>query len=348
MLAAMAVAAFAEPYSRLFKVINPQGVCEIRRSGAETFEKAQRDKAYPFGSTVRCGKDSSAVLMFSAADAVRIMADSRADVLLEEKGGKETRVVSLLDGTALTRINATTTNDFVVVDTPVGRVSSIIGNCKIILACRPATKLEPAQFDVELRAEPSSRMKVTGDQFIIPVLKNGFGARIQSYLDNSYSFITDLLGDYVIYVNTGLDRNPPDPLEENSALSPIKVSAKSALRIWREKAPASDTLVVAVLATTPVGKGRESFAFAVGKSDIAARSNVFLDTITNELAMAELAKLQGDAEPSADELGGDLGDGLEGFEGDDGGLGGGEDASSDAGGGEGSQGGDDSLYEFLF
>ena len=74
---------------------------------------------------------------------------------------------------------------------------------------------------------------------------------------------------------------------------------------------------MAVLATTPAGKGRESFAFAVGKSDIAARSNVFLDTITNELAAAEAARAAAgddDAEAlggndddfdSLDDLGGD-------------------------------------------
>lgn len=344
MLAAMAVSAFAEPYSRLFKIYNPQGVCEIRPKGLEAFEKVQRDKAYPFGSTVRCGKESSVVLLFSAADAVRLMADSSADVLLDETGGKETRVVSMIGGTALTRINATTTNDFVVVDTPVCRVSSIIGNCKVVLTRSPAVKTDPATVEVELRAEPSSKMKVTGDQFIIPVLKNGFGARILSYADNSYSYITDLLGDYVIYVNTGLDKNPPEPFEENSNLSPIKVSTKSALRVWREKAPASDTLVVAVLATTPAGKGRESFAFAVGKADIAARSNVFLDTITNELAMAELARVsQGEG---GDELSDGLGDGLDEFDtGADGGLGGDEPAA-ESGGEESS--GDDALYDFLF
>lgn len=301
----LAAVASAEPYTRLFKIINPQGTCLIKRPGGTEFEEAHRDKAYPFGSVVSCGKDASAVLLFSEADAVKIMSESSAEMTLS-KDEKESRVVSLLSGTALTRINATTTNDFVVISTPAGTVRSIIGNCKVTVTSKPATKIEPETIDVELRAEPASRMKFVGRQFIIPVLKNGFGARISSYADDSYTYLSDLLGDYSVYVNTGLDPDPPEPLEDNSNLSPVKLSTKAALRIWRERAAIGDTLVVAILATTPAGKGRESFAFAVGKSDIAARSNVFLDTITNELAIAEMSKDADGDDGQSDDGFGDL------------------------------------------
>lgn len=343
-----ALSASAEPYTRLFRIINPQGDCTIRRPGATEFEKVQRDKAYPFGSEVSCGKESSSVLLFSDVDAVRLLADSSAEVNLSD-GGKQSRIVSLQHGTVLTRINATTTNDFVMIDTPAGRVRSIIGNCRISVSSEPPTKTDPEIINVELRAEPSSMMKFVGHQYIIPVLKNGFGARISSYRDDSYTYISDLLGDYSVFVNTGVDPDPPEPFEENGELNPVKLSTKAALRVWRERAPIGNTLVVAVLATTPSGKGRESFAFAVGKSEIAARSNVFLDTITNELAMAEMAKNSGTAE-GGDLGGGDLFDGLSignATDGADNSTGG---SAEDAGSATSSdqQSGDDSLYEFLF
>lgn len=339
-----AVVAFAEPYTKLFRIANPQGDCRVKKPDAAAFEPAQRNKAYPFGTRVECGKDSSAVLVFSDADAVRMLADTRAIVNFEE--GRGSRAVTLVRGTLLTRIGANTADDFVVVDTPAGRVRSISGNCKITLTQTPATKSSPEMVDVEFRAEPSSRMRLIGRQFIIPVLKNGFGALVSSRTDGSYTIITDQLGDYDIYVNIGLDADPPDPYEENANLSRIKMSTKAALRIWREKAAIGDTTVVAVLATTPAGKGRESFAFAVGKADIAARSNVFMDTITNELAVAEQAKAGGEAQ----------GDEMDFGSGDDfGDFGSGDNLGGDADGGnaDGDAGDanksttDDSLYDFL-
>lgn len=322
----LAAAAFAEPYTRLFKIHNPVGDCQIRRPGAAAFEPAERGKAYPFGTRVECGRDSSAVLLFSDADAVRLLDNSAATVTLDE-GEVTSRVVALDSGTALTRIHPGTAEDFIVVDTPAGRVRSLSGNGKVVVTSVAATRTEPAAYDVELRAEPASKMKFIGRQFIIPTLKNGFGARVFSATDDSHTVVTDLLGDYGVLINTGLDSDPPEPYEENPELSRINLSAKAAVNLWREKAAIGGATVVAVLSTTPSGKGRESFAFAVGKADIAARSNVFIDTITNELATAEAARTaradisDGDADFAAsagDDGFGDLGD----FGGDVGGTGG--------------------------
>ena len=290
MAAMVAAVSLAEPYTRLFRVVNTQGDCRVRRPDAEAFEPVQRNKAYPFGTKIECGEDSSAVLLFSETDAVRMLADTRAVVTIESEEGKDTRVVTLVRGTLLTRVGAGTTEDFVVIDTPAGRVRAITGNCKISMERTRGSRHEPATVDVEFRAEPAGKMKIVGRQFIIPVLKNGFGARVSSYEDDSYTVVTDLLGDYGIFVNTGLDADPPEPYEENQSLNRIKMSTKAALRIWRQKAEVGDTTVVAVLATNSAGKGRESFAFAVGKADIAARSNVFIETLTNDLAAAEQSK----------------------------------------------------------
>lgn len=340
-VAMVAAVSFAEPYTRLFKVINSSGDCRIKRLGDAAFEAVQRNKAYPFGSRVVCGKDSSAVLLFSENDAVRLLENSAAEVSLGVAPA-ERRIVNLKRGTALTRIGVNTAEDFVVIDTPIGLVRSISGNCRISVAEIPATKTEPASVDVELHTESASKMRVIGHQYIIPVLKNGYGARINSRIDGSYTYVADTLGDYFVYVNTGLEADPPEPYEENPALNRLKFSTKAGLRLWREKAAVGGTTVVAVLATTPAGKGRESFAFAVGKADIAARSNVFMDTVTNEMAKAEIAAATATAQD--DGFGGDN-DGLDDFgnAGGDDGLGGDQDADSAAA----PAASGDSLFDFL-
>jgi hypothetical protein len=264
------------------------------RPGAAAFEPAERGKAYPFGTRVECCSDSSAVLLFSEVDAVRLLENSAAVVTIEE-GETASRVVFLEKGTALARTHPATAENFIAIDTPAGRVRAINGNCKVVVTAIEATRAEPAAYNVELRAEPASKMRFIGGQFIIPTLKNGFGANVFSTADDSHTVVTDLLGDYNVLINTGIDRDPPEPYDGNPELSSISLSAKAAINLWREKAAVGGANVVAVLSTTPSGKGRESFAFAVGKADIAARSNVFIDTITNELAMAEAARAAGAA-----------------------------------------------------
>lgn len=340
-VALVSTAAIADPYTKLFRIMKPNGDCQVKKAGAETFEAAGAGKAYPFGSVVQCGADAAAILLFTDNDAVRILSNSSAEINIEENGS---RVVKLQGGTVVTRIGANTTNDMVVIDTPIGRCRSIIGNCKVALSTTPASKTAGESYGVELRAEPMSQMKFVGEQYILPLLKNGFGASILSLADKSYTIVTDLLGDYPIYVNTGLDPDPTGPVDENPEIQPIKMSSKSALKIWREKAPIGGRTIVSVFATTPSGKGRESFAFAVGNANVASRSNVFFDpTATNEVA--EIS--------SHDAVDNDAGD----FVGDDG-FGNADDTAAD--GGDTEEGGaasapaaqpttdDEGLYDFLY
>ena len=67
----------------------------------------------------------------------------------------------------------------------------------------------------------------------------------------------------------------PSESEEADVLLPVAMSAQSMVKIWREKAPVGGRLIVSVLATGPDGKGRESYAFAVGRNNVVTRSNVF-------------------------------------------------------------------------
>ena len=119
-------------------------------------------------------------------------------------------------------------------------------------------------------------MRLVGPQFVIPELKVGQSIAISTLTDNSQTRIRDVAGDYRIFVNKGLEFNPmPSESEEADVLLPVAMSAQSTVKIWREKAPVGGRLIVSVLATGPDGKGRESYAFAVGRNNVVTRSNVF-------------------------------------------------------------------------
>ena len=148
--------------------------------------------------------------------------------------------------------------------------------------------------------------------------------------------ISDLLGDYRVFVNKGNELNPDtSDVDGNESLLPVSMSSRSTVKIWREKAPVGGRLIVSVLATGPDGKGRESYAFAVGKDNVVTRSDVF-----------NLPVAASDDEEEADD----------GEEAVDAGLffdapaTGGDDAGAEADTGAGADAGatDNSLDDFLF
>lgn len=280
MVALAAALVSAEPYNNLFRIMLPKGDCRVMLPSSNEYVEAIKGKAYPFGTKVKCGQDSSAIILFTENDMVRMMADTDATITLSNGFS---RVVGLEKGLVVTRIGANTTNGLVTISTPMGICSSIAGNCKVKLDEIPATKTEPATRRVELCAEAVSHMKFVSDHYIIPSIKNGFGAMVSSTLDGYYTTITDLLGDYTIFVNTGLDPDPAGVLEENQELQAIKMSAKSVLKLWRVFAPIGGRPIVSVFVTNPSGKGRESFAYAAGQSHLAASSDIFYEGVTNDI-----------------------------------------------------------------
>ena len=274
----------ADNFNNLFRIGAPNGDCQICLPGQTAFVPVLKGKAYPYGSIVKTGENSDVVMLLSESDAIRLLADSsvQADLNKEVQGG---RIVSLKQGQILVRLNAANTNSTVIIDTPIGKCVSMVGNTKLKLTSTPA------ETELEIRAETSSQVKFVGPQFVIPSLKNGHGISITTLADNSMTRIRDLLGDYKIFVNKSLELNPDVSASEgNGILLPVAMSSQSGVKIWRENAPVGGRLIVSVLATGPDGKGRESYAFAVGRDNVVTRSNVF-----------DLPELAGDADAAATE-----------------------------------------------
>ncbi len=259
----------ADSFNNLFRIMSPRGNCQIRRPGQEAFEPVIKGKAYPYGSLLQCDKDSEMVISLSEADAVAMTGDSVVLAKLDREAGNR-KVISLMQGEIKARLDVLNTNASVIIDSPVGRCVSMVGNAKIKLTSAPG------EDTLEMTAGASCQVRLVGPQFVIPELKVGNSISISTLTDNSQTRIRDIAGDYRIFVNKGLEFNPmPSESEEADVLLPVAMSAQSMVKIWREKAPVGGRLIVSVLATGPDGKGRESYAFAVGRNNVVTRSNVF-------------------------------------------------------------------------
>ncbi len=260
----------ADNYNNLFRIMSPHGDCQIRRPGQEAFEPVLKGKAYPYGSILKCGKESDMVVSLSESDAVRILANSMVGADIDREHG-DRRIVSLKHGDINVRLDVLNTNNSAIIETPVGRCVSMVGNAKMSLVSTPA------ENTLEIRAEAACQIRLVGPQFVVPELKVGSAISISTAADYSQTRIRDILGDYRIFVNKGLELDPAPAAEseEGEVLLPVAMSAQSTVKIWREKAPVGGRLIVSVLATGPDGKGRESYAFAVGRNNVVTRSNVF-------------------------------------------------------------------------
>ncbi len=288
----------ADTFNNLFRIMSPRGDCQIRRLGQEAFEPVIKGKAYPFGSLLRCGKDSEMVISLSETDAVAMTGDSVVTAKLDREDGNR-RIVSLMQGEIRARLDVINTNASVIIDSPVGRCVSMVGNAKIKLTTTPG------EDTLEVTAGASCQVRLVGPQFVIPELKVGQSIAISTLTDNSQTRIRDVAGDYRIFVNKGLEFNPmPSESEEADVLLPVAMSAQSMVKIWREKAPVGGRLIVSVLATGPDGKGRESYAFAVGRNNVVTRSNVFdlpaIDDDDNQADKTEAAPADAGADLFAD------------------------------------------------
>ena len=259
------------PFDILFRVVNPKGICQVRPPSKTAFEPAIRNKAYPYGTAVQTvGPESSVVLLVSNLDAVRLLSDTSV-AIRKAPDIKNGKLVQLFSGSLITRFSPAVTNTPVVIDTQLGRASDMVGNCKLVLS------QTASEASLDIQAESASQVKFIAPQFIIPCLRNGYGANIMTLADHSYSRIRNLLGDYRVFINTGYELDPPLPTEDEGGsdlLLPINTTSLSTINIWRENAPIGNRLIVSVLATDSDGKGSQSFAFAVGDPSVTCRSQV--------------------------------------------------------------------------
>ena len=268
MVAGSLAAASFEP---LFRVVTPKGSCEVLVPGTSGYVPAQKGKAYPYGTSIRCGENGSAVILLSAKDAVQLEANTAAE-LLDDPGSRECKILRLHAGRLNTRLSNDLPETALTIETPLAAGYALGGTVKFGMA----TTAEGATLTAQ--ADSSSTVKIVGPQFIIPALANGAGARITTVPDNSFTRIENLQGEYPIMINRGTDERAPAEVDgmPNQDLLNVETSKRAAVKIWRSRAPLGGTLIVSSMITDSKGKVKETFAFAVGKPSLGSRT-IFTD-----------------------------------------------------------------------
>ena len=258
-LLAMATSLQAQSFDILFRVSSVKGTCLVKKPGATLFEPAIKGKAYPFGTTIRTGRDGDAYILLSQDDTVRMSPLCELSVL-EPAGAPafSNRTIRLDEGKIEISVRDGLAEKALVVETAVAACDSFVGHSTVEL--QKNTKPAKDKLDLRLLARTDNgALHVSGPQFSVPKMRSGSAIRIESSTDRSITRIINESNDYKVEIDNGTDT--PVSLE---------TTTRSTVRICREPAAVGGKLVVSVLETAPDGKGKGNFAFVLGEPSLTA------------------------------------------------------------------------------
>lgn len=95
LIAVSATVALSAPFEPLFRITGISGTCTVSTPEMRGFEKAEEGKAYPYGSTVKTERRSSALIVFSEGNQCRLLAN--CTVTINEKSKDKSLKVIKLD-----------------------------------------------------------------------------------------------------------------------------------------------------------------------------------------------------------------------------------------------------------
>ena len=258
-------------FDPLFQVAGVKGKCFIQSPDGGEFVPLQEGRAYPCGSVLRTMQKSSVTAYLSGLDTVKFMKNSEAQITWPEPGSAY-RVIRLRKGTLSTFLSTETVPDgeelsnMLSVETSVATCDKIEG---VIGVSVQASEDETAL----LVKTKNGKMRVQAPQITIAELKKLCSLSIKTAIDESFTRIENLRGDYVYQ----LDRGSMEPVEARARQGAVA-------KIWRKRTTITDRLIVSVLVSRPDGTLDQRYSFregdrAEGSFDVAGE---VADPLENE------------------------------------------------------------------
>lgn len=279
-------------FTRLVRVTNMQGACEVKTPDNGSFELAQQEKYYPMGTIFRTGTSSSVILLFSANDFVKLEENSEVTIISPE-GKADARVAQLSQGHISTTLRDNLAEGLFAVSTPNSVCRNVSGRGVFKL-------IKTSEFELFHVATITGAMRVEGPQYTIAALRAANTLEIQTAPDRSLSRLTSVSGDFAISLENGTD-------------SPVTfgMTPKAVVKIWRENAPVGGRSIISTLVVSPTGIARHRFVYAEGRSVLTTGEMIspeevarkeaeqpLFSVVPNEKVSAKGAATDGKSKPS--------------------------------------------------
>jgi hypothetical protein len=239
-----------KPFDPLVRVMNIQGLVEVKNPDVGQFALAQNNKAYPLGSAVRTGPGGSAALAFSPQESVQLLENTEVVVACPEKDSKA-RLLQLVSGKVKTSLRDNLAEgSFSVVSSG--------ASCKNMAGRGEFTITSDANTETLQAATVTGSARIEGLYYVIPALRAANTVNIQTAADRSLTRLTSVSGDFPVVL-------------ENGTETPVTfgMSPKAVVKVWRENAPVGGRAIISTLVVGPTGMARHRFAYAEGRPNLA-------------------------------------------------------------------------------
>jgi hypothetical protein len=248
-LASSALAAF-EP---LFQITEITGECSVKRPADKDFEPAIEAKAYPYGTQVRTGARSTAVLVLSKGNTCRVLANA---LLTMQEGVQDPKLrqVFLSEGEVHVKLREDFHEDGSKFNVETAQAICGAIGCEFRVASQVQDELR-----VIIVRVIDGEIRVTGIFFNIDSLKSNDSLSLIAPMDNAFVRLKNMKGIYNVRLKEG-----------DSGERSIETKEGMVLKVWQREVPETGELVVSVSITGPDDKLVETIVAVFSKEEVDA------------------------------------------------------------------------------
>jgi hypothetical protein len=235
---------YAAPFEVVFKIEKITGECTVQPPGSAEFVNAVDGNAYAYGTKIRTGRKSSAILVFSEGNTCRVLANANLTITQDSKDAKLKSVVldvGKIEMSLEPEFHKTNADSLNVV-TPTA-VCNAIG-CKFSIDSRNEDDLLVTIFICD-----EGQIEIDGQGFKIP-LDAEDGLTISLAKDRSFIRIKNIKGVFSIVIRDS-EGNPKT----------VELKVGSVIKIWRSKSATGNVWIVTILITSPDGVLQEAITY---------------------------------------------------------------------------------------
>lgn len=243
---------YAAPFEELFKIEKITGECMVQTPDNAEFVNAVDGNAYAYGTKIKTGRKSSAVIVFSEGNTCRVLANA---VLAITRDTKDEKLKSINLDTGKVEVSLDpefhkTHNDSLNVVTPTAICGAI--GCKFSMDSR----IEEDLYVVIVICD-DGQIKVFGKGFDAP-MDTEDGMTMSSARDGSFMRLKNIKGSIVVQVRDS-EGNPKN----------VEMKVGSVVKIWRSKSATGKVWIVTILITSPDGTLEEAITYneAMGEGE---------------------------------------------------------------------------------
>lgn len=234
----------AAPFAELFQIRNISGKCYVKVASASKFVKAEPNKAYPYGTSVKTDKKGSATIFFSKDNTCVLKANTL--VVLTEEENKKNKVITIDKG----NIDVNLDKEFHKSNGL--KVVTASGTCKaigcIFSVAQSGEKDKTAvTFDCK-----EGKIGVEGDEFEAPELGDKDVLAVTTSKDNTFTRTEIVKGDIKMLLKNAQGKQEMQEVPEGSVI-----------KIWRRASESGKDKIVTRLTTDPQGALKGAITYTV-------------------------------------------------------------------------------------